>query len=112
MNFAPRWGHQENGGYYIVSPRSGFRLARTRRRLTIGLAPPAGSPPVEWLVSNGAVAYVSAPATMSARAEAITRGESHELIWLLDEQLRQLGDVGSDPPRPIVRERVCRNRST
>jgi lipoyl(octanoyl) transferase len=101
MNFSPRWGHQENGGYCIVSPCFGFRLARTRRRLTIGLAPPAGSPPVEWLVSDGAVAYESALATMSARAGAIARGESHELIWLLEHPPLYTAGTGSRPQELI-----------
>jgi len=76
-------------------------LARTRRRLTIGLAPPAGSPPVEWLVSNGAVDYESALATMSARAEAIARGESRELIWLLEHPSLYTAGTGSRPQELI-----------
>jgi lipoyl(octanoyl) transferase len=101
MNFAPRWGHQENGGYCIFSPFFGFRLARTLRRLTIGLVPPAESPPVEWLVSDGAVAYESALATMSARAEAIALGESRELIWLLEHPPLYTAGTGSRPQELI-----------
>jgi lipoyl(octanoyl) transferase len=52
--------------------------------LTIGLLPAAGTAPVEWLVSDGPVAYDSALAAMAARAEAIARGEARELIWLLE----------------------------
>ena len=76
-------------------------MVSTRRRLTIGLAPPAGSPPVEWLVSDGAVAYESALATMSARAEAIARGELHELIWLLEHPPLYTAGTGSRPQELI-----------
>ena len=59
-------------------------MVNTRNNLTIGLPPPAGSPPVEWLLSDRPVAYDTALATMSARAAAISRGEATELIWLLE----------------------------
>jgi len=59
-------------------------VVNTRNNLTIGLPPPAGSPPVEWLLSDRPVAYDTALATMSARAAAISRGEATELIWLLE----------------------------
>ena len=59
----------------MVNPRDG---------LTIGLLPHAGSPPVEWLVGDGLVNYDDALAAMTARAEAIARGEASELIWLIE----------------------------
>jgi lipoyl(octanoyl) transferase len=59
-------------------------MVKTRKDLTIGLSPPAGSPPVEWLVSDRPVAYDGALATMTARAEAIARREARELVWLLE----------------------------
>jgi lipoyl(octanoyl) transferase len=59
-------------------------VVNTRGDLTIGLLPPTGAEPVEWLVSGGPVAYDSALATMAARAEAIARGQARELIWLLE----------------------------
>jgi lipoyl(octanoyl) transferase len=59
-------------------------VVNTRGDLTIGLLPPAGAEPVEWLVSDGPVAYDSALATMAARAEAIARGQARELIWLIE----------------------------
>jgi lipoyl(octanoyl) transferase len=79
-------------------------LARTRRRLTIGLAPPAGSPPVEWLVSDSVVDYESALAMMSARAEAIARGESRELIWLLEHPSLYTAGTSS-PPQELIEAR-------
>ena len=62
----------------------GYEVVNTRGDLTIGLLPPAGSPPVEWLVSDGPVAYDAALAIMAARAAAIARGEARELVWLLE----------------------------
>lgn len=59
-------------------------MVNTRSDLTIGLVPLPGSPPVEWQVSDGAVEYESALATMSARADAIARGDAPELVWLLE----------------------------
>jgi lipoyl(octanoyl) transferase len=46
-------------------------------------------------VSDGAVDYESALATMSARAEAIARGESRELIWLLEHHSLYTAGTGS-----------------
>lgn len=39
--------------------------------------------PIAWAVSRGPVDYLAAVAAMEARAEAISRGEAPELIWLL-----------------------------
>jgi lipoyl(octanoyl) transferase len=50
----------------------------------IGLLPAAGSPAVEWLVSDRLVDYDGALGTMGARAAAIARGEARELVWLLE----------------------------
>ena len=62
----------------------GYEVVNTRGDPIIGLLPPAGSPPVEWLVSARPVAYDCALATMTERAEAIARGEARELVWLLE----------------------------
>jgi lipoyl(octanoyl) transferase len=67
-----------------VSPRHGYEVVKTRGDQTIGLSPPDGYPPAEWRVSDRPVAYDSALATMTARAEAIARGEAGELVWLLE----------------------------
>jgi lipoyl(octanoyl) transferase len=67
-----------------VSPRYGYKVVNTRNDLTIGLKPAAGAAPVEWRVSDGLVDYDSALAVMTARAEAIARGEAPELVWLLE----------------------------
>ena len=62
----------------------GYEMVKTRDELTIGLPPPGGAPPVEWLVSDGLVDYDSALEFMTARAETIARGEAAELVWLLE----------------------------
>ena len=55
-----------------------------RNDLTIGLAAPAGLPPVAWRVSEAPVGYADAVAFMEARAAAIAAGRESELIWLLE----------------------------
>jgi lipoyl(octanoyl) transferase len=46
---------------------------------------PANLPPgIEWRVEPGRVDYPQALAAMEARAAAVTRGETDELIWLLE----------------------------
>jgi lipoyl(octanoyl) transferase len=60
------------------------RSAKTRSDVTIGLLPVNHSPPVEWRVSDGLVAYDHALTVMAARAAAITHGEAPELVWLLE----------------------------
>jgi lipoyl(octanoyl) transferase len=48
------------------------------------LLPAAGSPPVEWRISDGLTDYAFAVAEMEARASAIAEGEANELVWLLE----------------------------
>ena len=43
-----------------------------------------GSPPVEWLVSDGLVPYPAAVAEMEERAARIAAGEAAERVWLLE----------------------------
>jgi lipoyl(octanoyl) transferase len=52
-------------------------------------------------VSDAAVAYESALATMSARAEAIARGAARELIWLLEHPPLYTTGTGSRPQELI-----------
>lgn len=44
----------------------------------------AGSPPVEWRVSDALVPYEEALGEMEARAAAIAEGAAPELVWLLE----------------------------
>jgi lipoyl(octanoyl) transferase len=43
-----------------------------------------GSPPVEWVISDGLTGYEQAVAFMEARAEAIAEGRARELVWLVE----------------------------
>jgi lipoyl(octanoyl) transferase len=45
---------------------------------------PAGSAPVEWLVSDAPVPYDAALAAMDARVAAIAAGTAPEQVWLLE----------------------------
>lgn len=46
--------------------------------------PAAGSPPVEWAISEGYTDYPPALAVMEARAAAIAAGEAAERVWLVE----------------------------
>ncbi len=84
-----------------VSPRHGYEVVNTRGDLTIGLLPPAGAPPVEWRVSDRPVAYETALAAMTARAEAIARGEAAELVWLLEHPALYTAGTSARPDELI-----------
>jgi len=47
-------------------------------------AAPDGGPPVEWRISDSAVAYPAADAAMEALAAEIAAGGACELVWLLE----------------------------
>jgi lipoyl(octanoyl) transferase len=72
-------------------------VVNTRANLTVGLLPPTGAPPVEWRVSDGLVQYESALAAMTARAEAIARGEAPELVWLLEHPALYTAGTSAKP---------------
>jgi lipoyl(octanoyl) transferase len=59
-------------------------VVNARNTLVIGLAAPAGLPPVEWRVSDSPVAYAEAVFTMEQRAAEIAAGRASELVWLLE----------------------------
>ena len=59
-------------------------MVNERNALIVGLPAPAGSPPVEWRVSDSLVSYEEAVAAMEARATAIAAGAAPELVWLLE----------------------------
>jgi lipoyl(octanoyl) transferase len=85
----------------MVSPRYGYEGVNTRNDLTIGLLPPTGSAPAEWLVSGGLVAYDEALGAMAARAAAIARGDAPELIWLLEHPPLYTAGTSSRPQQLI-----------
>jgi len=80
-----------------VSPRYGYKVVNIRDQLTTGLAPAAGSAPVQWRVSDGLVDYETALAVMTARADAIARGEAPELVWLLEHPALYTAGTSAQP---------------
>jgi lipoyl(octanoyl) transferase len=87
--------------YREVSPRYGYKVVNTRDDLTFGLRPAAGSAPVEWRVSDALVDYDEALAVMTARAEAIARGEARELVWLLEHPALYTAGTSAKPTELI-----------
>ena len=77
-------------------------MVNTRANLTVGLLPPPGAPPVEWRLSDGLVEYQSALAAMTARAEAIARGEAPELVWLLEHPALYTAGTSAKPDELIA----------
>jgi lipoyl(octanoyl) transferase len=61
------------------------------------LLPSPGSPPVEWVVSAGLIAYPEAVAEMEARAEAIAAGRAPERVWLLEHPPLYTAGASADP---------------
>jgi lipoyl(octanoyl) transferase len=76
-------------------------VVNTRGDSKIGLLPPAGSPPVEWLVSDRPVAYDDSLAAMTSRAEAIARGEVGEMVWLLEHPALYTAGTSARPAELI-----------
>ena len=48
------------------------------------MLPAPGSPPVDWVVSEGLVPYPEALEAMETRAARIAAGEARECVWLLE----------------------------
>ena len=59
-------------------------MASTRLALRAPFLAAPGSPPVEWRVEDGLVAYPDALAEMEARATAIAEGGAAERVWLIE----------------------------
>ena len=59
-------------------------MINARDELETGMPAPPGAPAVEWRISDGLTPYPEAVAFMEARAEAISRGEAPELVWLVE----------------------------
>src|SRR5271169_3343159 len=76
-------------------------MVNLRDELTFGLLPATGAAPVEWRVSDRPFAYDAALAEMTARAEAIARGEAPELIWLLEHPALYTAGTSSRPQELI-----------
>jgi lipoyl(octanoyl) transferase len=69
-----------------------------RDELTVGLPAPAGSPPVEWRVSDSLIGYREAVAVMQARAADIAAGGACELVWLIEHPPLYTAGTSADPP--------------
>jgi lipoyl(octanoyl) transferase len=59
-------------------------LVNIRDDLASTLPAAPGSPPVEWVISEGLVDYQEAVAEMEARVAAIAEGRAPERIWLVE----------------------------
>jgi len=79
----------------------GYEVVNTRGDVTIGMLPKAGDAPPQWRVSDRPVAYADALAAMTARAEAIARGEAGELIWLLEHPALYTAGTSARPAELI-----------
>jgi lipoyl(octanoyl) transferase len=59
-------------------------VAPLRGSLSHLMLPQPGSPPVEWIVSEGLTPYAEAVAAMEARVDAIAAGTASECVWLVE----------------------------
>jgi len=64
--------------------RHGQQRVNVRDSLSPQLLPPVGTPPVEWVVSEGLTPYPDAVAEMDRLAAAIADGAAAERIWLVE----------------------------
>lgn len=68
----------------LRSASYGEGVVNTRSALSNSLLARAGSPPVEWVISEGLTPYDAALSEMEARAAAIADGHATELVWLVE----------------------------
>jgi lipoyl(octanoyl) transferase len=59
-------------------------LVNVRDEIAEALLPQAGSPPVEWVITDGLVGYNEAVAAMEAHVAALAEGRARERVWLLE----------------------------
>ena len=77
---------------------------RTRDDLACDFRAVAGSPAVEWLVTEGLTDYAAAVAEMEVRADAIAAGKARERVWLVEHPpLYTSGTSGRDADLPAPR---------
>jgi lipoyl(octanoyl) transferase len=76
-------------------------VVNSRDDVTIGLPSPASAPPVEWRVSDERIDYEEALAAMTARADAIARGEAPESVWLLEHPPLYTAGTSAQPQQLI-----------
>ncbi len=69
------------------------------------MMPIAGSPPVEWKIAEGPVAYPDAVAAMEARVAAIAAGNAAEQVWLVEHPPLYTGGTSADPSELLAPDR-------
>ena len=81
-------------------------LKTARSALPATFPATAGSPPVEWRVSDGLVDYETAVAEMEARAAAIADGAAPELVWLLEHPPLYTAGTSAKAPDLVEPDRL------
>jgi len=69
------------------------------------LKPAASSPPVEWRVTDGLVAYLDAVAAMEANVAAIAAGSAAERVWLVEHPPLYTAGTSARPRDLLVSDR-------
>ena len=81
----------------------GSQLVNGRDTLRLDFTAAAGSPPVEWLISDGLTQYLEAVAAMEARVEAIAAGTASECVWLVEHPALYTSGTSAKPADLIDR---------
>ncbi|KPQ09948.1 MAG: lipoate-protein ligase LipB [Saliniramus fredricksonii] len=80
-------------------------MVNTRADAAASFLPQAGSPPIDWVVSEGLVDYQQAVTAMEARAARIAAGEARECIWLLEHPPLYTAGTSARESDLVARER-------
>ena len=80
-------------------------MVNTRADAAASFLPQAGSPPIDWVVSEGLVDYEEAVTAMEARAARIAAGEARECIWLLEHPPLYTAGTSARESDLVARER-------
>jgi lipoyl(octanoyl) transferase len=67
--------------------------------------PAAGSPPVEWLISDAPIPYPDAVAAMEAHVAAIAAGDGAERVWLVQHPPLYTAGTSARPHDLLVADR-------
>jgi len=76
-------------------------VVNVRSLSALKLPPAAGTPPVEWRVSDSPVPYERALAAMDERVAAIVAGQAPELVWLLEHPPLYTAGTSAQPEQLI-----------
>lgn len=76
-----------------------------RQTLTTDFHPSPDTPPVEWVIDDGLVAYEDAIAEMEGHVAAIARGEARERVWLLEHPPLYTAGTSADPKDLLMADR-------